>query len=216
MTYSGNDTETTRGAFQDLITGSKKKVLKETITVPEDSQPEEGLGNTSVTNEVASKMFFRFATDDDTGRPGTFKMTTAEEYKACVLEANAVRFGEALMKLGYDAVERARASNTNKPPYPLPRLLPRVAHLGIAISSDRPRKGIRIVEEYIDNFRPLLPIQLSEPAVNLKSRDRALAELFCALQHIQYLETHGLAFVADFQGNESVLSDLKILVDPCV
>jgi hypothetical protein len=198
---------------KDGILGSKKSVFESTILC--DEALDSGLGSPDITSAIAVKRYFElFFSDNTDDGPLMKSVKRTEVIKECTLEANTMRVSSALMQLGYGAIRRAQATNA-PPPHPIPTL-PRIAYAGIVIDELNASSGpIYLVEELVSNFRKFLPTQLSEPPIDLKSKEAyALAELFCAIQHVQFVETHGLAFVADFQGNESVLSDLKVMVDP--
>lgn len=210
------------GAAHGLC-GSEKYAYRGTLEPSPDScGPSEGLGSEDGTsNEVAIKSFFTFQASDSSGTQAQYSAKRkVKQIKDCILEGNTLRFTAALLALGEAAIERAKKSG-NKPPSELP-YLPPVVYSGIAIDmnerSQEEEEGggsqVNLVEELLSKFRKFLPTQVSEAPLDLTDEDYNLAQLFSALQHVQYVETHGLAFVSDFQGNEKCLTDLKVLVDP--
>jgi hypothetical protein len=207
-----NDKGTELGS-RDGLGGSKKKVFQGIIVPYGGDSPGKGLSGTEFRNDIVVKRFYDLMFSDAPFGSGPAEKYArgAEVFKACTLEANTTLVASALMQLAYDAVKRAETENKRKPPHPIPTF-PRFAHSAILLG----RQEIFLGEEFIPNFRKFVPTQLSGlvPTDLRTDIDKCLASFFTALQHIQYLETNGLAFVADFQGNETVLSDLKVLVDP--
>lgn len=205
----------------DRLSGSSKEAYGGTLSILGDA-PESGLGSAGdgKSEDVAVKSFL-VRSSEGAPSPEHDKKLQHSIYKDCVLEANTQRFSVALMELAAAAIKRAEKYG-HQPPSAIPDI-PSITFAGIAISQrkleedneDIGSSPIYYVEERISDFHKLLPSQLSEPPLDLKTHaDFTLSELFCAVQHVQFVETHGLAFVADFQGDGELLSDLKVLVNP--
>jgi hypothetical protein len=66
-----------------------------------------------------------------------------------------------------------------------------------------------LLEEFIDDtteggFRKFIGNMFPAPLAPVLSPDYNLASFYCACQHIQWAKTHGLAFIADYQGKSAM------------
>ncbi|THU89902.1 hypothetical protein K435DRAFT_676981 [Dendrothele bispora CBS 962.96] len=88
----------------------------------------------------------------------------------------------------------------------------------IKSKSAGPQKSY-IIEEKIDvpdNAEFIKYIHNGSPRPNLSHDDPGYntALFLCAVQHIQYVKTHRLAYVSDFQGYGELLTDAQIMTSP--
>ncbi|KAI6115137.1 hypothetical protein EDD16DRAFT_1551096 [Pisolithus croceorrhizus] len=54
------------------------------------------------------------------------------------------------------------------------------------------------------------------PLLNPDEDGYDTAEFLCFTQHVQYVKTKGLAYIADYQGSKTLLTDPQILTHPTV
>ncbi|KAK7452640.1 hypothetical protein VKT23_012039 [Stygiomarasmius scandens] len=130
------------------------------------------------------------------------------------------------MNFAYSYIDR-HSVEKDPPQLPIPQL--RFVKAGVfAQLSNEPRhqkssyagaKRTYLVEEkihvpveaeftkYIHNGSPLPNIPPEDPEYNI-------ALFLCAVQHLQYVKTHQLAFLSDFQGYGGLLTDAQIITSP--
>ncbi|THU77392.1 hypothetical protein K435DRAFT_812496 [Dendrothele bispora CBS 962.96] len=128
-------------------------------------------------------------------------------------------------KVIYDA--RAAATTRRPPQISIPRLRFVEAGVFAQLSSDPKHlkssaagaKRTYIIEEkiqvpphaeftkYVHNGNPVPNVPPNDPEYNT-------ALFLCAVQHLQYIKTHGLAYVSDFQGYAGLLTDAQIMTSP--
>ncbi|KAF8215520.1 hypothetical protein K438DRAFT_2104673 [Mycena galopus ATCC 62051] len=134
----------------------------------------------------------------------------------------------SLLEDVYAGIDHFIANSPAKPPADLPRM--RFVRVAFATEGkqanggdqSRPR-SIFLVEENIEEstegpFRKYINNQAPMPTRGVlfdhKNRNRALFLAFT--QHWQYKRTHGLAFVSDYQGGDTLLTDPQIISHPAL
>ena len=131
-------------------------------------------------------------------------------------ELNCLRWGNGLMGLGYNFI-RVGIALDGDPPQPIPEMSFVSPSLAIGVNGPRdtflledvinPKKEGRFVK-YISN-------NSAKPVVFPNDLEKTrIAEFLSFCQHIQYIKTRKLAFVSDFQGGRTLLTDPQIITHP--
>ena len=131
-------------------------------------------------------------------------------------ELNCSRWGQGLMGLSYDFI-RIGIALDGPPPQPIPQLSFVSTSLAISVDDQQatylledvidPQKEGRFVK-YISNNSAKLIVFPNNPE---KTR---IAKFLSFCQHIQYNQTRKMAFVSDFQGGRTLLTDPQIITHP--
>ncbi|KAF8511050.1 hypothetical protein JB92DRAFT_407082 [Gautieria morchelliformis] len=91
---------------------------------------------------------------------------------------------------------------------------------GLAIIRNTEGKATKalLLEQLIDAiqglFRKFVHNGSAKHLPDCGSQDYNLACFLCFAQHVQWTKTGGLAFVSDFQGGDTLLSDPQIMTHP--
>ncbi|KAK7055921.1 hypothetical protein R3P38DRAFT_2849610 [Favolaschia claudopus] len=128
-------------------------------------------------------------------------------------ELNILGWGTTMMNMVY-AYAAGRERELGKPPFEVPAM--RYVHAGIALPNGGEEKTAFLVEEWIDTESEGLfvkyihnssakPRRFDDPAHEMRSQFLS----FC--QHVQYLKTDRAAYISDFQGGLSLLTDPQII-----
>ncbi|OSC97969.1 hypothetical protein PYCCODRAFT_1376221 [Trametes coccinea BRFM310] len=134
-------------------------------------------------------------------------------------EILCTQWASALMDIVYEFITN---SSQGSPPFPIPQM--RFVHVALALEyrddADTDRKVFMLEErisphehggwrKYINNDSPA-PIRSSISTTDLQH----VADFLVFCQHVQFLQTLGRAFVSDFQGGLTLLSDPQIVTAP--
>ncbi|KAH9836558.1 uncharacterized protein C8Q71DRAFT_857789 [Rhodofomes roseus] len=133
-------------------------------------------------------------------------------------EILCLQWASALMNIVYEFL----AGSARQPPFPIPVM--RFVRVALAIEDKESiERKVFMVEEridprehgvwrkYINNNSPTPLLSTScTPAL------QHIADFLVFCQHVQYIKTSGLAFVSDFQGGTTLLSDPQIITAPQV
>ncbi|KAI9056313.1 kinase-like protein [Trametes sanguinea] len=183
-----------------------------------DRQTCDALGAASIaaTPEVAAKRcFFR---KDGIAGPGRLELNRrsryaqADEIPRMAVEANCLYWASALMEGVYAFIDEVLSQTSQKAAaLHIPRL--RFVYAALAIPVDDVKGPVYLLEERIKGtFVKYIPNNSLLPSLRLEKEEHEDIALFlCAAQHIQYLQTEGLAIVSDFQGDDTVLTDPQIM-----
>ncbi|KAI0711281.1 hypothetical protein C8Q76DRAFT_785154 [Earliella scabrosa] len=139
---------------------------------------------------------------------------SAEQIQYLSQEIVCLQWADALMRLVYDFV----ALQKDKTKYPIPAL--HFVRAGLALEADviSSERRVFMIEErieqgtwvkYINNNSPT-PLAPATATVELQHISDFL--VFC--QHFQFVHTGGSAFVSDFQGSMTLLTDPQIITNP--
>ncbi|KAF6760780.1 MHCK/EF2 kinase, partial [Ephemerocybe angulata] len=145
---------------------------------------------------------------------GMKRLPVQEELLHIINECNLMYWCSTIMRCAYQFIS-AKVEEKGEPPFEIPNLR--------FLSMAKLQKGESIspmitlgymLEEmihgdfvkYIHNGHP---VPCTEPP--LSDEEYKIAEFLCFTQHVQYLQTKGLAFISDYQGSGNLLTDPQIL-----
>ncbi|KZT31728.1 hypothetical protein SISSUDRAFT_994767 [Sistotremastrum suecicum HHB10207 ss-3] len=135
-------------------------------------------------------------------------------------EALTLLWSTAMLKMATDFVENFLAEHPNAtPPNPIPQLrMVRFATFMVTTTSKTRPVERYLLEEVIPEsdglFTKLVHNGQAIPLCNLPYPRHLQAQWCCTLQHIQWELTHGLAFVTDYQGGNTIITDTQIITHP--
>ncbi|KAA1467109.1 hypothetical protein DENSPDRAFT_742638, partial [Dentipellis sp. KUC8613] len=140
--------------------------------------------------------------------------------KELSMDVLCTQWAAALLELCYDFIEE-QSEITGDAQFVIPRLRYVRAALAVTASADngtRPQQ-VFMLEELIDpkvegEWRKYINNDSAEPIIQDSRKANEAAEFLAFCQHVQYLKTGKLAFVTDFQGGLSLLSDPQIITHP--
>ena len=170
-------------------------------------------------------------------------LTLADELPKLHREANTLYWAKALLTMTYDFIDCAIAS-ADPPPFDIPRL--RFVEAGLALAHSQPTNvsdksqfagtlvsGVFLLEELIEGgsavFTKFIHNMDCGPSLDEDEQGYDVAEFLAFTQHVQYIKTGKLAFISDYQGRWSsltehwltifigsttLLTDPQILTDP--
>ncbi|KAG9311681.1 hypothetical protein JVU11DRAFT_7918 [Chiua virens] len=189
-----------------------------------------GLGSRSGQSVVAKRPYIR--QENLEGKPPFPRYVISDELDKLFREANVLYWAKALLSMTYTFVDCALAASDRPPIFDIPRLRFVEAGLALGYANTSGGGGPRsvsckagsvstayLVEElipdaelfvkFIHNGSCLPLIEPGEPEYNV-------AEFLAFTQHVQYVKTGGLAYISDYQGSTSLLTDPQILTHPSV
>jgi hypothetical protein len=217
-----------------------------TISYAPSATPREGafkiayLGHSSIplfgtsSQEVCIKQTF---IKDASKRSGKIIVQGQTQAKYLSIELNCLGWAHALMELVY-AFIRCKEETLGKPDFTVPQM--RFVQAGLAIPKEDNALHVFLLEEVIETNTPswFTKYLNNSSARPLKFPDNTemflRAQFLSFAQHVQFIETGGLAFVSDFQGNvltllliqfflsynsaggPSLLTDPQIITNPYV
>jgi len=136
------------------------------------------------------------------------------QLKELTTEINCLRWGSALMELVYDFVDEYIQKH-GQPPIPIPRMSFVKNALAVTLASEKTQE-VFLLEETIkdvgeDGFVKYIGNGSVVPFDFLDEEAAQKAEFLAFAQHVQYIETKGLAFIGDFQGKCSIVLRIQTL-----
>ncbi|KAG2368058.1 hypothetical protein BDR07DRAFT_1270710 [Suillus spraguei] len=189
-----------------------------TLTPP----PVSGLGSVPRDEIVVKRPFHRVFSQAG-GSTEAFKIgrfPVVDELPKLFREANVLYWASSLLQLTYDFIDHRRATYC-PPPFPVPRV--RFVQAGLALAfvqgqAPCPIRAAYLLKELIDGgddaFVKFIHNMDADPLLDELDYGYDLAVFFAFTQHVQYVKTGGLAFISDYQGSTSLLTDPQILTDP--
>ncbi|TEB21115.1 hypothetical protein FA13DRAFT_1604268, partial [Coprinellus micaceus] len=129
-------------------------------------------------------------------------------------ECNATYFANAFMLLAYDFMSQVEAKKGESPPFKVPRLRFVKTALCLAHSSaisPSIRFAYMIEEQIQAKFVKYIHNGEPTPFVPPGDPNYEVAEFLCFTQHVQYIESKGLAFLSDYQGELFLLTDPQVM-----
>ncbi|KAG1788581.1 uncharacterized protein HD556DRAFT_1221953, partial [Suillus plorans] len=102
------------------------------------------------------------------------------------------------------------------PPFKIPNI--RFVHIALATIEDAGVTKTYLIEEFIDEsmqgkFTKYISNDSPSPLPHLDAKSSEIAQYLSFAQHVQYIKTKKLAYVADFQGS-NLLTDPQIMTSP--
>ncbi|KAK7014616.1 hypothetical protein R3P38DRAFT_2787454 [Favolaschia claudopus] len=173
----------------------------------------------SSTNICGKRTFY--SEKDDGGVVHYLPCPSSQQAQDLVVELRCSVWSAALLTDPYEGVDNFIAGADTQPPIEVPRLrFVQVAFAkdGKTVEPGRTR-SVFLVEEYIDEavegqFRKYINNRAPVPTSFVQHTDNHNRALFLAFtQHWQYRRTHGLAFVSDYQGGNTLLTDPQVMSD---
>ncbi|KAG6374561.1 hypothetical protein JVT61DRAFT_3910 [Boletus reticuloceps] len=160
---------------------------------------------------VAKQPFFR--SSSTTGKLNIIqRYTLLTNLSKLFREANILYWAKSLLDLTYMFVNAAIKSSAIPPPFNVPQL--RFVDAGLALihsSASKSVTDVYLVEEKIlcgpNKFIKFIHNHDFDPSIESDEDGYNIAEFLVFTQHVQYLKTKGLAFISDYQGNSSLLTD---------
>ncbi|KAI0290099.1 alpha-kinase family-domain-containing protein [Multifurca ochricompacta] len=133
------------------------------------------------------------------------------------MEIACLVWAHVLLNLVYKFVDKSITSH-GVPPFQIPRMCFVEASLAIEhVTSEFDEARAFLLEEVIGgdegHFRKYLNNVSAAPVSFTNEDDEEQAEFLAFSQHVQYFKTKKMAFVADYQGGNSILSDPQIVTD---
>ncbi|KAF8527655.1 hypothetical protein JB92DRAFT_877399 [Gautieria morchelliformis] len=136
-------------------------------------------------------------------------------------EGKALYWAMSLMDMVYCFVKRhVGKAAVSQEGFAVPEV--RFVNAGLAIIWNTEGKATKalLLEQLIDAsqglFRKFVHNGSAKPLPDCGSQDYNLACFLCFAQHVQWMKTGGLAFVSDFQGGDTLLSDPQIMTHPAL
>ncbi|KIJ41425.1 hypothetical protein M422DRAFT_255630 [Sphaerobolus stellatus SS14] len=125
-------------------------------------------------------------------------------------ELRCYPFADALMRFVYKFITQETVK-LGSPPFSIPRMqYVKVAHMRIQGINDTIMAEEMISEPFVKHMNNTSP----EPLPDLDEEDLHHAEFLWFAQHVQWEKTGGLAFISDFQGGRSLLTDPQVMTSP--
>lgn len=178
----------------------------------------QGLGSSGMPEHIALKRLYipggKRAAD---GRTIIKRYSVVEEISLVEQEASIIRTAASLLEVATDFIKKRLTEKApDIPPFSIPTLRFVSAGIAVALKDINPNpksiaasstRAVYLVEELIleedGPFRKYIHNAQAIPLVKKGHRDYVMAQFLCFIQHIQYNETQGLAFISDFQGDYS-------------
>ncbi|KAG2366680.1 hypothetical protein BDR07DRAFT_1273968 [Suillus spraguei] len=103
------------------------------------------------------------------------------------------------------------------PPFNIPNIC--FVHVALASIDDAGVTRTYLVEEFIDEategkFTKYISNDSPSPLPNLNTKSSEISRYLSFAQHVQYIKTKKLTYVADFQGGTTLLTDPQIITSP--
>ncbi|KAG1874155.1 MHCK/EF2 kinase, partial [Suillus tomentosus] len=103
------------------------------------------------------------------------------------------------------------------PPFKIPNI--RFVHIALATIEDAGVTKTYLIEEFIDEstqgkFTKYISNDSPSPLPHLDANSSEIAQYLSFAQHVQYIKTKKLAYIADFQGSRNLLTDPQIMTSP--
>ncbi|KAG6371949.1 hypothetical protein JVT61DRAFT_8963 [Boletus reticuloceps] len=145
-----------------------------------------------------------------------------EESEKLFREANVLYWAKSLFQIVTDFIANALAKATEQPPFQIPSV--RFVDAGLAFRySIGPSRGSKApsvdctylceeeIKDSIELFTKFIHNGSCVPLVGPEEFGYDVAQFLAFTQHVQYVETGGLAYISDYQGTPSLLTDPQIL-----
>ncbi|TEB37827.1 hypothetical protein FA13DRAFT_1583991, partial [Coprinellus micaceus] len=124
-----------------------------------------------------------------------------EEVQDLLIEANLLYWASAMLAYAYEYINKIIAHKGLPKNLPLPRLRFVKAAFAYAKSLSPSIMFSYLLEEriqgsfvkYVHNGGPIPLLEVGEPGHDI-------AVFLCFTQHLQYIQTEGIAFISDYQG----------------
>ncbi|KAF9477407.1 hypothetical protein BDN70DRAFT_810773 [Pholiota conissans] len=222
----------TSPSFTDLV--KSPNLLRELQNYPPievnvsyrpSSKPQEGAFKVAYLGHVSIPLFGAAAVDvcikqtfvrsPEDAKKSKIILQGQTQAKNLTMELNCLGWAHALMDLVYAFIRRKEAI-LGKPDFAIPQM--RFVQAGLAIPKDENPANVFLLEEAIDSgspswFTKYLNNSSAKP-VKFKDSNKLLRAQFLSFsQHVQFVETEGLAFISDFQGGPTLLTDPQIITN---
>lgn len=175
--------------------------------------PVQGLGAKSTTPiAVALKRPY------NDSRPGMKRFNFADESKKVLTEATLLGWADSLLRFAYTFIDSFIANQTHpEAPFAIPRLrfvegviafVEKSLGDTSAAQSTTSHRAAYLLEELLPADRPFIKYIHNADAVPLQSPNETGYEVgifLCFIQHVQFVHTHGQAYISDFQGTQKYL-----------
>ena len=149
-----------------------------------------------------------------------------QELEKLFREANVLYWARSLMKMTYSFIDHAVIASPTPPPFKIPRL--RFVEAGLALAytqapeptlsvlaspsrSSTRMTGAYLLEEKIicdSDFTKFVHNSDCAPLLDRDEDGYDIAEFLCFTQHVQYVKTKGLVYIADYQGAQWQVASL--------
>ncbi|KAF5342866.1 hypothetical protein D9758_016101 [Tetrapyrgos nigripes] len=138
-------------------------------------------------------------------------------------ELNCLLWGKVMLGLVYQFIQRRDVELGTTPSFPIPHLRFVNAALVIGKRTDG-EQSVYMMEEIVGgahgwSFYKYICNGTASPLIDMGTDQAAVEKNRCArflsfVQHVQFVETDGLAYTSDFQGDGNLLTDPQILTKP--
>ncbi|KZO97355.1 hypothetical protein CALVIDRAFT_563142 [Calocera viscosa TUFC12733] len=120
------------------------------------------------------------------------------------------------MAMTYQFIDKYLAESLLEPTFVIPRL--RWIAAGVAIATGNTGQKALLLEEYIEapehGFVKYVHNGEAVPLLDPTDTGYETAQFLCFTQHVQWEKTSALAYISDFQGYGSLLTDPQIMTHP--
>ncbi|KAG1830675.1 hypothetical protein F4604DRAFT_1695416 [Suillus subluteus] len=162
--------------------------------------------------------------------------SSADELKNVLKESKVMYWAKSLLDYTYNYIDHHISTSSIPPPFDIPRV--RFIDAGVALgygqhtatTSTGSKPGAKpggtvsavyLLEEHItfgdnEEFTKFIHNMDCVPSLDADEYGYDLAVFLTFTQHIQYVQTEGLAFISDYQGSLTLLTDPQILTHPSV
>ena len=176
-----------------------------------------GLGSLPCHDVIMKRPYHTFGNPtNDSSKVRFNHYVFCEEVEKLFREANVLYWAKLLMQMTCDFIDNAIAVSSNSPCFKIPHL--RFVEAGLALaymqvalenktmSTPSTRMtGAYLLEEWITDdsgeFMKFIHNVSCAPLLEPNEENYDLAEFLVFTQHVQYVKTKGLAYIADYQGS---------------
>ncbi|KAG1864857.1 hypothetical protein F4604DRAFT_1928669 [Suillus subluteus] len=199
-----------------------------------------GLGSRTQHPVVVKRPFFRAPIQavaaTATASLKITRYSSADELKNVLKESKVMYWAKSLLDYTYNYIDHHISTSSIPPPFDIPRV--RFVDAGVALgygqrtatASTGSKPGakpggtvsaIYLLEERImfgdnEEFTKFIHNMDCVPSLDADEYGYDLAVFLAFMQHIQYVQTEGLAFISDYQGSLTLLTDPQILTHPSI
>ncbi|KAG1890317.1 hypothetical protein F4604DRAFT_1914864 [Suillus subluteus] len=145
--------------------------------------------------------------------------SSADKLKHVLKESKVMYWAKSLLDYTYDYIDHHISTSSTPPPFEIPC----PAQYGRKPGDTKAGtvSAVYLLEEHIlfdDNkvFTKFIHNMDCVPSLNEDEYGYNLAVFLAFTQHLQYVQTEGLAFISDYQGSLTLLTDPQILTHPSV
>ncbi|KXN82716.1 hypothetical protein AN958_02229 [Leucoagaricus sp. SymC.cos] len=127
-----------------------------------------------------------------------------DELMRICAEATTLGWATSLVLMAYDFIENVIKQKGVQPPWPIPQLWMVKGYVCAYLLEEFIQGDELLFLKYILNSQAVLLLPPTH-------KQYKIAEFLCFMQHVQWVKTNGIAFMSDFQGGKTLLTDPQIM-----